>query len=288
MNTIPTVDLSDFVSGDPVRKERFVQAIGKAYQEVGFVAVQNHGIDPQLVADFYSTTEQFFALPEEIKRKYEIEGLAGQRGFTSFGKEHAKHSNAGDLKEFWQIGQTVVDGEVMKEYYPDNVHVTELPRFMELGDRLYKNFETSGSNLLSALAIFVGLPEDYFNDKIHNGNSILRAIYYPPITEEPKSAIRAEQHEDINLITLLVGASADGLEVMDTEGNWVPVKTAPEEIVVNVGDMVQRFTNNMLRSTTHRVVNPPKEKWHTPFQHSFLPASKIRHGPELSGFLCYG
>ncbi len=263
MNTIPTVNFADFISGDPQRKAHFVQALGKAYQEVGFVAVQNHGIDQALVDGFYHAVERFFALPDAIKEKYEIPGLAGQRGFTSFGKEHAKHSTAGDLKEFWQIGQTVEDGEVLSEHYPDNVSVAELPEFTELGYQLYRNFEHTGKYLLRSLALFLGLEETYFDDPIHNGNSILRAIYYPPITEEPKSAIRAEQHEDINLITLLVGASADGLEVMDTNGNWVAVRTAPDEIVVNVGDMLQRLTNNVLRSTTHRVVNPPREKWHT-------------------------
>lgn len=263
MNTIPTVNFADFVSGDPVRKADFVQRLGKAYQEVGFVAVQNHGIDQQLVDGFYDAVERFFALPDTVKQQYEVPGLAGQRGFTSFGKEHAKQSTAGDLKEFWQTGQTVEDGEVMQEYYPPNVQVQELPEFNTLGYQLYRNFEHTGKYLLRSLAVFLGLEETYFDNKIHNGNSILRAIYYPPITEEPKSAIRAEQHEDINLITLLVGASADGLEVMDTAGNWVPVKTAPNEIVVNVGDMLQRLTNNVLRSTTHRVVNPPREKWHT-------------------------
>ena len=264
MNSIPTVNLADFTSGDKARKLKFVAELGKAYQEVGFVAVQNHGIDQKLVDDFYKSVEDFFALPENIKRKYEVPGLAGQRGYTSFGKEHAKHSQAADLKEFRQIGQTVIDGEVVSDNYPENVKVTELPEFNDLGYRLYRSFENSGRYLLQSLALFLGLDEFYFDDKIHNGNSILRAIYYPPITQEPASAIRAEQHEDINLITLLVGASADGLEVMDTNGNWVAVKTAPTEIVVNVGDMLQRLTNNELKSTTHRVVNPPRERWHTP------------------------
>ena len=264
MNTIPTVNLADFLSGDQDRKNNFVQSLGKAYQEVGFVAVQNHGINQQLVDDFYKAVEDFFALPESVKQQYEVPGLAGQRGFTSFGKEHAKNSSAGDLKEFWQIGQTIEDGEVVSDHYPENVKVAEILRFNELGYQLYRSFEKSGRSLLQSLALFLGLDEHYFDEKIHNGNSILRAIYYPPITKEPASAIRAEQHEDINLITLLVGASADGLEVMDTAGNWVAVKTAPTEIVVNVGDMLQRLTNNVLCSTTHRVVNPPREKWHTP------------------------
>lgn len=264
MNTIPTVNLADFLSGDAEKKHKFVQELGKAYREVGFVAVQNHGINQQLVDSFYKAVEDFFGLPEATKLKYEVPGLAGQRGFTSFGKEHAKNSVAGDLKEFWQIGQTIEDGEPVSDQYPDNVAVAEITDFNQLGNQLYRSFEKTGSHLLQSLALFLGLEEHYFDAKIHNGNSILRAIYYPPIVNEPVSAIRAEQHEDINLITLLVGASADGLEVMDTAGNWVAVKTAPTEIVVNVGDMLQRLTNNVLRSTTHRVVNPPKEKWHTP------------------------
>ena len=288
MNTIPTVNLADFLSGDQDRKNNFVQSLGKAYQEVGFVAVQNHGINQQLVDDFYKAVEDFFALPESVKQQYEVPGLAGQRGFTSFGKEHAKNSSAGDLKEFWQIGQTIEDGEVVSDHYPENVQVAEIARFNELGYQLYRSFEKSGRSLLQSLALFLGLDEHYFDEKIHNGNSILRAIYYPPITQEPASAIRAEQHEDINLITLLVGASADGLEVMDTAGNWVAVKTAPTEIVVNVGDMLQRLTNNVLCSTTHRVVNPPREKWHTPrFSIPFFFASQIRNEFKLSFGLYY-
>lgn len=264
MQSIPVIDLADFLSGDTNRKQKFVNAIGKAYREVGFVAVRNHGVNNKTVDDFYAAIKHFFALPEAIKKQYEINGLAGQRGYTSFGKEHAKGSTAADLKEFWQFGQTVTDNDAIKSEYPENVEVKELPQFNALGVALYKNFENSGRELLRSLALYLGLDEKYFDDKIHNGNSILRAIYYPPITEAPASAIRAEQHEDINLITLLVGASADGLEVMSTEGEWVAVKTAPDEIVVNVGDMLQRLTNNVLKSTTHRVVNPPKEKWSLP------------------------
>lgn len=263
MNTIPTVDLADFLSGDAQRKNKFVNEIGKAYQDVGFVAIRNHGIDMQLVTDFYEAVKDFFHLPLSIKEKYEIPALAGQRGYTSFGKEHAKHSKAADLKEFWQFGQYVDANDALKKEYPDNVAVKEIPGFNQLGERLYKNFEKSGAAILASLALFLKLPEDYFKDKITKGNSILRAIYYPPIVEEPASAIRAEQHEDINLITLLVGASADGLEVLHNDGSWIPVRTAADEIVVNVGDMLQRLTNDELKSTTHRVVNPPKEKWHT-------------------------
>ena len=150
------------------------------------------------------------------------------------------------------------------EYYPDNVKVEELPQFAALGNQLYKAFETCGRHMLQAIGIHLEIGEFYFDRHVHNGNSILRAIHYPPITQEPKNAIRAEQHEDINLITLLVGASAEGLQLLSRSNTWLDV-TAPEgSIVVNVGDMLQRLTNNKLKSTTHRVVNPPKEKWGSP------------------------
>jgi len=259
---IPTVDLAQF-SGTPQQKAAFVDALGSAYEDVGFVAVKNHGIPDSTIEALYTNTKDFFALPQETKRKYEIPGLAGQRGYTSFGKEHAKGSTAPDLKEFFQFGQTVEDNDPIKAEYPDNVVVSEIKPFSPTFANAYRSFENSGSALLRAIAIYLGLEETYFDQYVHNGNSILRAIHYPPIKEEPKSAIRAEQHEDINLITLLIGASADGLEILSKQGSWVPVTSLPEQIVVNVGDMLQRLTNNRLRSTTHRVVNPPREKWGT-------------------------
>lgn len=262
-HSIPSVDLADFTSGDAGRKAAFVQQLGKAYEEVGFVAVKNHGIPDELIADLYKYVQQFFKLPADTKHQYEIPELAGQRGYTSFGKEHAKGYDAPDLKEFFQFGQTVEDNDPISSEYPANVQVAEVPEFTPTFFKAYRGFEKSGNYLLQAIALFLGLEETYFNDKIHNGNSILRAIHYPPITQEPKSAIRAEQHEDINLITLLVGASADGLQILDKQNNWVPVTSLPEQIVVNVGDMLQRLTNNRLKSTTHRVVNPPREMWNT-------------------------
>lgn len=260
---IPVVDLSDFLSGDENRKQKFVEELGKAYEEVGFVAVKNHGIPDDLISDLYKYVQQFFALPTEDKLKYERKELAGQRGYTSFGREHAKGFDAPDLKEFFQFGQTVEDGDPIKKEYPDNITVTEVPRFTPTLLEAYRNFEKSGKALLQAIALYLGLEEHYFDEWVHNGNSILRAIHYPPIKSEPKSAIRAEQHEDINLITLLVGASADGLQILTKQNEWVGVTSLPEQIVVNVGDMLQRLTNNKLRSTTHRVVNPPRELWGT-------------------------
>jgi isopenicillin N synthase-like dioxygenase len=216
------------------------------------------------VDGFYSAAKSFFALPTATKLKYEIPGMAGQRGYTSFGKEHAKQSEVADLKEFFQIGQEVVDDDPIKDQYPDNVLVSEEPNFTRLGGELYKAFEEAGAQLLKAIAIYLNLGEDYFDDKIHNGNSIQRAIFYPPITKEPESAIRAEQHEDINLITLLVGASSGGLQLLNMDDEWVDILPEENEIVINVGDMLQRMTNNYLKSTTHRVINPPQDQWHLP------------------------
>lgn len=260
---IPVVDLSEFTGEDPKLKEAFVQKLGKAYEEVGFVAVKNHGIPADLIADLYKYVQQFFSLPADKKKNYEIAELAGQRGYTSFGKEHAKGSNAPDLKEFFQYGQIVPEDHPLKAEYPDNVSVEEVEGFNETLYKAYRAFEKSGKFLLQAIALYLGLDEHFFDDKVEEGNSIVRAIHYPPITEEPKSAIRAEQHEDINLITLLVGASAGGLEILTKQNDWVPVTSLEDQIVVNVGDMLQRLTNNKLKSTTHRVVNPPRELWHT-------------------------
>lgn len=259
---IPSVDLSDFLSSDPLKKAAFVHALGSAYEDVGFVAVKNHGVSDDLIADLYKYSQAFFSLPSVQKRSYEIPELAGQRGYTSFGKEHAKGSEAPDLKEFFQYGQTPRENFI-EEQYPPNVVVNEVVAFNDTFQAAYRAFEKSGTALLQAIALYLGLEEHYFDEFVFNGNSILRAIHHPPITNEPKSAIRAEQHEDINLITLLVGASADGLQILTKQNEWVGVTSLPEQIVVNVGDMLQRFTNNRLRSTTHRVVNPARELWHT-------------------------
>tara|TARA_R110000868_G_scaffold25261_3_gene98568 strand:+ start:1226 stop:2179 length:954 start_codon:yes stop_codon:yes gene_type:complete len=258
---IPSVDLADFLSGDEQRKANFVQDLGKAYEEIGFVALKNHRLSDALSAELYQEVQNFFGLEEAQKKQYEIDGLAGQRGYTGFGKEHAKGRNTGDLKEFWHFGQYVEDNDPIAQEYPANVEVAELPRFNAIGKEAYQTLEDTGRDMLRALALYLGLDEFYFDAHIHNGNSILRPIHYPPITEEPKDAVRAAEHEDINLITLLMGASADGLQVLNKQGEWLGVTALPGQIIVNVGDMLQRHTNNKLRSTTHRVVNPPKEAW---------------------------
>ena len=264
MNNIPSVDLADFISGDAKRKQKFVDEIGKAYEEIGFVALKNHFLDSTLEENLYKEVKNFFALPLEVKKKYEIEGLAGQRGYISFGKEHAKGKKEGDLKEFWHFGQEPDEDANLTEKYPENVQVTELKDFNKVGMQAYRMLEKTGIYVLRALALYIGLDEHYFDHWASNGNSILRPIHYPPITEEPKGAVRAGAHGDINLITLLMGASTGGLQVLRKDGEWIDALPKEDELVINVGDMLERHTNNKLRSTIHRVVNPPKEEWGNP------------------------
>lgn len=259
---IPRLDLNDYVNGNEAQRKSFSDGIGKAFNETGFVTIANHGMSKELMAELYVEVKKLFDLDESIKKKYEIVELAGQRGYTSKGREKAKDSNTPDLKEFWQVGQ-FVEGEIMsKEEYPDNILVDELPRFNEITKEVFKKLEHAGSHILKAIAVYLNLEENYFDAKIKNGNSILRGIHYFPINDPDSlspDAVRAGAHEDINLITLLIGASADGLEVLTRDGEWLPIKAHADDIVVNVGDMLQRLTNNKLKSTTHRVVNPPRE-----------------------------
>lgn len=264
LTNIPSVDLADFLSEDPTRKQKFVQEIGTAYEEIGFVALKNHFLTDKLTEELYKEVKSFFDLPLATKEKYEIEGLGGQRGYISFGKEHAKGKKEGDLKEFWHFGQEPDKHANLIEEYPENVQVKELPNFNKTGMEAYRELEKTGIYVLRALALYIGLDEHYFDHWASNGNSILRPIHYPPITTEPKGAVRAGEHGDINLITLLMGASTGGLQVKRKDGVWIDAIPQEDELVINVGDMLERHTNNKLRSTIHRVVNPPREQWGKP------------------------
>ena len=263
MNIIPSVNLQDFLSGDEKRKQKFVNEIGKAYEEIGFVALKGHFLDDKLVDELYSEIKKFFNLPLEIKQKYEIPGIGGQRGYVSFGKESAKGQKQGDLKEFWHFGQYVENNPKLEAEYPSNIEVKELPEFNKVGKETYRMLEKTAKYVLRALALHLGLKETYFDEYIHNGNSILRPIHYPPILDEPKEAVRAAAHGDINLITLLMGAQGRGLQVQNHKGEWIDAIADPDELMINVGDMLSRHTNNKLKSTIHRVINPPRELWGT-------------------------
>lgn len=260
---VPSLDLADFTSGSDEARRKFVSDLGQAYNNIGFVAIKNHYLDEALSKKLYDAIQKFFALSDDIKQKYEIEGLAGQRGYIGKGKEHAKGRKTGDLKEFYHIGQEVTDGDPIKDEYPDNVWVDEVPELKAVGLEVYRSLERTGVEMLKAIAIYLGLEENYFNSRVKNGNSILRPIHYFPIDnpdEVPDDAVRAAEHGDINLITLLMGASADGLQVLRRDGVWIPITALPNQLVVNVGDMLERLTNKKLKSTIHRVVNPPKEE----------------------------
>lgn len=266
---IPSLDLADFTSGDPEKKQAFVEKLGQAYNNIGFVAIKSHGLSKDLQDNLYSSIKKFFSLPDEIKSKYEKPEIGYQRGYTGKGKEHAKGRNTGDLKEFYHVGQdlsSIPDNDPIKAEYPDNIWPAELPEFEGTALKTYKTLEEAGKNMLKAIAIYLGLEERYFEDKVAHGNSILRQIHYFPIEnpdEVPADAVRAAEHGDINLITLLMGASADGLQVLRKDGKWIPITALPDQLVVNVGDMLERLTNKKLKSTIHRVVNPPKEMMHT-------------------------
>ncbi len=263
MNKIPSVNLADFLSGDEQRKQKFVDEIGHAYENIGFVALKGHFLDDALVDNLYKEIRKFFELPTEVKQKYEIPGIGGQRGYVSFGKESAKGKKEGDLKEFWHFGQYVEDNPALEAEYPDNVYVDELPEFNKVGKETYQMLEKTAKYVLRSLAIHLNLEETYFDEFIKNGNSILRPIHYPPIVEEPKDAVRAAAHGDINLITLLMGAQGKGLQVQNHNGDWIDAMAEPDELMINVGDMLSRHSNNKLKSTIHRVTNPPRELWGT-------------------------
>ncbi|HSF53800.1 MAG TPA: 2-oxoglutarate and iron-dependent oxygenase domain-containing protein [Algoriphagus sp.] len=266
---IPSLDLADFTSGTPEQKAAFVKKLGEAYQNIGFVAIKNHGLSKDLQDRLYHSIKAFFSLPDDVKRKYEKPEIGYQRGYTGKGKEHAKGRNTGDLKEFYHVGQElslIPDTDSVKGEYPENLWPSEIQGFETDAIEAYQTLENAGKAMLRAIALNLELPEDYFEDKVAYGNSILRQIHYFPIEnpdEVPADAVRAAEHGDINLITLLMGASADGLQVLRKDGKWIPITALPDQLVVNVGDMLERLTNKKLKSTIHRVVNPPRELMNT-------------------------
>ncbi|AXK71921.1 isopenicillin N synthase family oxygenase [Lysobacter sp. TY2-98] len=262
MSQIPTLDIQRF--DDPAQRDAFVAELGATYREWGFAGIRNHGISQQLIDDAYRVFAEFFALPDEVKRKYHVPGGGGARGYTPFGIETAKGAQHFDLKEFFHIGREIARDSKYADVMPANVWPTEIAEFRDVGYRLYTALDDLGSRMLSALALHIGLPGDYFVNVTNQGNSILRPIHYPPITTPDVPNVRAGAHEDINLITLLVGASAAGLEVLSRKGEWIPFTAQADTIVVNIGDMLQRLTNHVYPSTTHRVTNPPGEKARQP------------------------
>jgi isopenicillin N synthase-like dioxygenase len=264
---IPVLDLADFNSGVDLQKKKFVNDLGAAFQEIGFVAITNHHLSDSLSKELYSEIKKFFDLSDEVKQQYEVAGLFGQRGYVGKGKEHAKGRKTGDLKEFFHIGQEIQLNENQSENFPKNIWPKEFPAFKSTAIQVYRQLEKTGIDTLRAIALFLDLPENYFDDRVKYGNSILRPIHYFPVEDPsavPPDAVRAAAHGDINLITLLMGASAEGLQVLNRNNEWISVTAAPDQLIINVGDMLERLTNGKLRSTIHRVVNPPPERLHLP------------------------
>jgi isopenicillin N synthase-like dioxygenase len=266
-DVIAVVDYSDYTSGNSSKREQFIQSFGDSFSNMGFAIVRNHGVTAELKAKLMATSKAFFELDVDTKLKYEDLALAGQRGYISKLRESAKGVNVPDIKEFYHIGQTVTDGDLIKNEYPDNIWPKEVTDFETVCQEVYQTFAQTGNNLLKSTALYLGLEEDYFSSRIHNGNSILRLLHYYPVTDLsqiPAGAVRAAAHGDINLITLLMGGSAEGLQAQTLNGDWISVSPKGDEIVVNIGDMLARLTNNKFRSTQHRVISPKEESWLTP------------------------
>jgi isopenicillin N synthase-like dioxygenase len=265
---IPTVDLNDYTSGDAAARSRLIETLGEGLSEFGFLNVEGHGIDSSLIRGTYDLWKRFFELPDEVKRRYAgVEG--GARGYTPFGVEHAKDNPLPDLKEFWHIGQEPPEGHPYRREYPANVWPAEIPEIRQPTQRLYSSLERVAENLLRALAEYFDMPRDTFSSMMEVGNSILRVIHYPPVRPDQAPAVRAAAHEDINLITLLCEATDSGLEILTRQGEWMAVETGPGQIVVDAGDMLSRFTNEVVPAATHRVVNPAenaaRDRYSMPF-----------------------
>ncbi|MEN3041360.1 MAG: 2-oxoglutarate and iron-dependent oxygenase domain-containing protein [Bacteroidia bacterium] len=268
MENLPLLDLREFIEGDSAKRARFIDALGQAFSDIGFVLIQNHFVSPELQRRMYEKSEAFWALPSSVKERYIVPGTAGQRGYTPPNQERAKGHAIPDLKEFFHIGPEITDAsDPLYFYLPRNVWPAEVPGFRETFLEAYEKFMETGRYLLRAIALYLGLEEHYFDQHIQNGPSLLRLLHYYPLSPDlniPEGATRAAEHEDINLITLLIGASAEGLEVLTREGEWLAPVVEPHQMVINVGDMLQRLTNNKLRSTTHRVVLPSPDRRHLP------------------------
>ncbi|MDX2242823.1 MAG: 2-oxoglutarate and iron-dependent oxygenase domain-containing protein [Leptolyngbyaceae cyanobacterium bins.302] len=257
--TIPVLDLRAFQS-DATDRQRFVAELGHALEDIGFFAVVNHGVESELIQAAYQVAQQFFELPEAIKRRYEVPELHGQRGFTSFGREHAKDHPVPDLKEFWHVGRDLPLAQLQPPSYPSNLEILEVPEFHPVMMQLYVQLEVCAIDLLKACALYLGEPENLMADMVQGGDTILRVIHYPTVSPDAHPAsLRSAPHEDINLLTLLCETTDNGLELLQRDGTWRPIQAIPGQIIVDSGDMLQQLTNGILRSTTHRVVNPQAE-----------------------------
>lgn len=257
LRKVPELSLLSFVNGSSTERAKFVDELFVGLKDYGFIILEDHTVDSKVIKDAYRVVEEFYQLSQEEKFKYDS-GDSGQRGYTAFGVEHAKNNPYPDLKEFWHVGRPLPTGHHFEKYYPPNIWPSEIKGFKESLSFLYAELDKTSVHLLDALGIALDVPESYFRNMIDHGNSILRSIHYPPISPDaPKNSVRAAAHEDINLITILMGATASGLELLDRDGTWLPVSTKEGQLVVDSGDMLSRIANDVIPATTHRVVNPP-------------------------------
>jgi isopenicillin N synthase-like dioxygenase len=253
----------------------FARDLGESFERYGFAVVSDHGLDAALIEAAVADAKAFFALPEDVKRQYHRPGTGGARGLTPFGVEAAKDAKAADLKEFWHTGRELPEGHAYTATMPQNLWPTEVEGFRRNVYGMYEALDALGRKLLRAIARHLGLADDFFDDKVQLGNSVLRLLHYPPVPADAPG-VRAGAHEDINVITLLLGAEEAGLQLKEKDGSWLDVAPPPGALVVNIGDMLQRLTNHVLPSTTHRVVNPAPERrgfarYSTPFFLHFNP-----------------
>ncbi len=254
---VPVLSLGSYTQGSKTDQVRFIDQLFNGFKEYGFVVLKDHDVKPELLDRAYDVLKNFYSLPAEIKEKYIAKAIGFQRGYTPFGKEHAKDSPVMDLKEFWHVGRELPPGHPMRKYYPDNIWPTELPEFKNIFTQIYSSLEHAGDVMLEALTGPLDVRSGFFGEMTKDGNSILRLLHYPPIAEgvDPR-CIRAAPHEDINFITILPAATASGLQLKDRDGSWLDIASDPGTLIVDVGDMLARLTNDVLPSTTHQVVNP--------------------------------
>jgi isopenicillin N synthase-like dioxygenase len=255
---VPELSLMSFINGTNTDKARFVDNLFLGLKDYGFIVLVDHPVDEKLTAKAYDLIHNFFQLPVETKKKYTYGAGGGMRGYTAFGVEHAKNSKFPDLKEFWHVGRdSLVNPARFQQYFPDNIWPTEIPEFQDTFLKLFNALDATSVAVMDALGMALDVPQSFFRDMLQDGNSILRPIHYPPLgPDAPKNAVRSAAHEDINLITVMVGATSSGLELLDRDGKWLPVKTTDKQLVVDSGDMLSRLTNDVIPATTHRVVNP--------------------------------
>ena len=257
LRKVPELSLLDYISGNSNEKSRFVDKLFTGIKDYGFIILTDHNVADDTIAKSYKAVEDFFALPEDVKKSYVSPQGGGQRGYTPFGLEHAKDNPHMDLKEFYHVGREVADDHHFSKYYPKNIWPGEIQNFRNNLENIYNSLDQTSAHLLAALGEALDVPSDYFAKMITNGNSILRAIHYPPVGEAPPvGSIRAAAHGDINLITILMGATAGGLQLLDRDDQWLDVDTKPGQLVVDSGDMMSRITNEVIPATIHRVINP--------------------------------